>query len=80
MRQFYICIFFILSTVSELLAGVKSENNKPFEINGVVIDALTGNPLEFATISILNLGDSSLVDGTITDLKGQFILQPKAGK
>ncbi len=80
MRQFYICIFFILSTVSELLAGVKSENNKPFEIKGVVIDALTGKPLEFATISLLNLGDSSLVDGTITDLKGQFILQPKAGK
>lgn len=51
----------------------------PYQIKGVLVDGVTGNPLEFATVSLLNAADSALIDGTITGLDGQFILSPKAG-
>jgi len=41
-------------------------------LKGKVIDQSTKEPVEYATISIHNLRDSSLVTGGITDAKGSF--------
>lgn len=34
----------------------------------------SGNPLEFANISLLSLNDSTLIEGTVTDMTGKFVI------
>ncbi len=50
------------------------------EIKGKVIDMETDGPLEYATVSLFNSQDSTLVTGVITDDKGNFSLKSKPGK
>lgn len=50
------------------------------EIKGKVIDIETDGPLEYATVSLFNSQDSTLVTGVITDTKGTFSLKAKPGK
>lgn len=42
------------------------------KIEGRVLDGLNEKPLEFATISVLEAADSSIVTGEVTDLEGNF--------
>ncbi len=42
-------------------------------ISGIVVDG-TGNPVEYATITLFSLRDSSVVNGGISDVKGHFKL------
>ena len=48
-------------------------------IKGIVVDQSTGNPLEFATVSLFSKRDSSLVGGGLTELDGTFSLTAKIG-
>ncbi|MBE6338374.1 MAG: TonB-dependent receptor [Lentimicrobiaceae bacterium] len=50
------------------------------EIKGKIIDMETDGPLEYATVSLFNSQDSTLVTGVITDSKGNFSLKAKPGK
>ena len=50
------------------------------EIKGKVIDIETDGPLEYATVSLFNSQDSTLVTGVITDTKGAFSIKAKPGK
>ena len=50
------------------------------EIKGKVIDIETDGPLEYATVSLFNSQDSTLVTGVITDTKGMFSIKAKPGK
>ena len=43
---------------------------------GTVTDE-KGQPMEFATVSLRSLPDSSIVAGCITDTKGQFCIERK---
>ncbi len=43
-------------------------------IKGTVMDTSMDSPVEYATVSLYYMADSSLVDGTITDEKGAFEL------
>lgn len=73
-------IIFLLILSSPIFAQRQGGGDTPFEIKGQLIDESTQQPLEFATISLLNAADSALVDGTITDITGIFSLKPKPGK
>ena len=44
-------------------------------IQGSVLDASTGQRIDFATISLLNAADSSLITGTISNEEGGFLLE-----
>ena len=44
-------------------------------IQGTVIDKSSRLPVEFATIQLLKAADSSVVNTTLTDKKGKFLLQ-----
>ncbi|MEJ5301830.1 MAG: TonB-dependent receptor [Bacteroidales bacterium] len=44
-------------------------------LKGRIIDAESKTPLEYTNIAIYKKRDSSLVDGTVTDAKGNFILE-----
>lgn len=42
------------------------------KINGVIVDKISSLPIEYATITIFSLKDSSVVGGNISDEKGKF--------
>ena len=44
-------------------------------VSGKVSDATTGKPMEYANISLFDQNDSSLVNGTITTVDGDFIIE-----
>ncbi len=43
-------------------------------IKGIVIDSLSGDPMEHATVAVVNAKDTSLVSYTITKKNGSFLL------
>jgi outer membrane receptor protein involved in Fe transport len=48
-------------------------------LSGSVLDKANRQPIEFASISLLQLKDSNVVQGTTTDKKGKFTLDVKPG-
>ncbi|ARS34402.1 outer membrane beta-barrel family protein [Pontibacter actiniarum] len=48
------------------------------KISGTVLDADTKQPIEFATVALINLSTGKPIDGTMADDKGRFTLQKVA--
>ncbi|MDX5438348.1 MAG: carboxypeptidase-like regulatory domain-containing protein, partial [Pontibacter sp.] len=48
------------------------------KISGVVLDADTKQPIEFATVALINLSTGKPIDGTMADDKGRFTIQKVA--
>jgi len=44
-------------------------------VKGIVVDAASENPIEYANILLLNVTDSSLLNGTITNPDGSFLIE-----
>jgi hypothetical protein len=58
---------------ASILFSVVSMAQQPmFSIKGKVVDASTSAPLEFTTVALKKMRDSSLVSGTITSSTGEF--------
>lgn len=57
--------------------NVTSKEMPEFTISGKVIDSLSNNPLEFVVIALYQTKDSILVNGTTTDINGNFVLKHK---
>ena len=51
---------------------IVSDDDKGGVIKGIILDALSKQPMEFANIAIYNSGDSTLIGGGITNAKGEF--------
>jgi iron complex outermembrane receptor protein len=60
---------FLLFFLGLLLSGTVVSQA---QINGKVIDALTGESLEYATVALYNASDNTLIAGVITDTNGVF--------
>ena len=60
--------------------GARQEERPKAIIKGKVIDGTNGEPLDYATITILSKKDSALVTGGITDEKGTFTIETKMGQ
>jgi len=50
-----------------------------YTISGKVIDDELEVPLEYATVSIQNVNDPSIVNGGVTDVNGEFSIEVKEG-
>ncbi|MDF9798290.1 outer membrane receptor protein involved in Fe transport [Catalinimonas alkaloidigena] len=48
-------------------------------VSGQVLDAESGTPLEFTTVSLLQGADSTLITGGYTDSEGKFTIEAKPG-
>ncbi|MFA6779228.1 MAG: TonB-dependent receptor [Paludibacteraceae bacterium] len=73
-----LCLLFLLFFS---LFFASSQELKLTSIQGEVMDADSKGPLEFATVQLLQLPDSSLATGAITDKDGSFVLKAvKKGK
>ncbi len=43
-------------------------------VTGIIADKSSKQPIEFATVQLLHPGDSSVINTTVTDRKGKFVL------
>jgi outer membrane receptor protein involved in Fe transport len=50
------------------------------KLTGYLIDAQTGQPIEYGNVVILKYSDSTLVDGTVSGAQGNFTLEIPYGK
>lgn len=86
MRKIYPTLIFLLSLASALAqpsaSGPLQSDQDPFKgiIRGKVIDQETGLPLGYATASLLNPADKTILDGMITDEEGEFIFECASGE
>jgi outer membrane receptor protein involved in Fe transport len=71
MRYIIIILFFVCSST---IVYAQPYNNPKGRISGKVIDAVTKQPVDYATVSISKAGAASPFDGVSTDPKGNFTL------
>jgi len=77
-------MFKVLKTIVVLLFVcswliTSAEVSKKITISGCIIDTLTRQPIEFVSVAVYKRIDNSLVTGTVTNQKGEFILElPRA--
>lgn len=72
-RKVLICIC-INFCISSLLLAQQQESSAVGAISGRIIDSITGQAIDYATISLLKQEDNKVVNGTTTDEKGIFKL------
>lgn len=78
MKHLYsLSVLLVLLSLSQSLYGQRGDN---FLIKGRVMDAKSGAPLSYTTISLHSHADSSLVTGNISDDAGRFEITAPAGK
>ncbi len=68
----FLHIFFTLQ------AQRKQESNSHSRVTGKVIDSVSGQPLDYATIALYFSGNTKAVNGTTTDGRGMFSLNDVA--
>lgn len=49
-------------------------------VKGRVVDARTGENIEYATVALLKVSDSTLVNGTVSESNGSFVLTAPYGR
>lgn len=67
-------IFFQMKAQRPDGGGFNSQPSITGKISGALIDSTTSNPVEFATVVLLEPKQNKQLDGTITDDKGEFKL------
>ena len=78
MRQLQSFIILLALMVANLSFAQQSEIRK-VKVSGKVIDKVTTQPLEYTTITFVEVGNPSAVSGGITDAKGVFNFDIKTG-
>ncbi|MEM6642940.1 MAG: TonB-dependent receptor [Bacteroidota bacterium] len=80
-QLFILSVLFFFSVVHSAQAQApKDFAAPPFAIKGKLVNQKTGNAVEFATVSVFNQADSSLVTGGLTDVEGVFNIPIKPGR
>ncbi|MRT92881.1 TonB-dependent receptor [Ancylomarina sp. 16SWW S1-10-2] len=75
-RTLLLLVFTMLICVSQAISLVpNSAGALNGTIKGIVIDNDLKTPVEYATVSVFHMSDSSLINGTITNAQGEFELK-----
>lgn len=64
---------------TNLIFSQEKQTGKKITISGKLVDKNTSQPLEYATVTVLNESTNKPVTGAITDMQGQFSLQVSPG-
>ncbi|GJM30220.1 MAG: TonB-dependent receptor [Cyclobacteriaceae bacterium] len=87
MRAFLISIFILVSTGvfaqqpnAQRRPGTGANGQSPFKVTGQVLDAETGEALEYVTTALIAEQDSSVVSGAVTDVEGRFEIIARPGR
>ena len=75
----FLLMLFVLSYTNAQRSGGQGAKSAT-KLTGKILNTETESPLEFATITLFNQKDSSMVTGGITDLEGKFELESKPGE
>jgi outer membrane cobalamin receptor len=67
--------FLCLAMITKAIEPVAKSEIQGGVIKGVVKDQALEFPVEYATVSVYAMSDSTLIDGTITDANGAFVLK-----
>lgn len=70
----------IIGFIAVIAQAPKENAAAPYAIKGKLLISGTDQPLEFATVSVFNESDSSLVTGGLTDVDGIFNIPVSPGK
>ncbi|MDB5144079.1 MAG: Ferric enterobactin receptor precursor [Mucilaginibacter sp.] len=71
MKYFFILFLFLCFS---LVLKAQPYNSPKGHISGRVIDSVTKQPVDYATISIFKDGNTSPINGVVTDPKGNFVI------
>ncbi len=78
MRNTFLFTFLLIVIISALIFPQRKpgeERRMGGTVKGIVVDASSCNPIEYANILLLNVIDSSMVNGTITNPDGSFLIE-----
>ena len=70
-------ILLLVCFATGLFTAQATELADTVKLTGIVLDAESQEPLAYASVSVLNRPDSSLVDGVVTDETGSFTLDTR---
>lgn len=70
-------VFIALMLFIGINVNANTEVLKKHKLYGFVVDASSGDPLEYATVKLISIPDSALLTGTISNLTGEFLLETK---
>src|ERR1700743_1156964 len=71
MKYFFILLFLLCTS---LVLQAQPYNNPKGHISGKVIDAVTKLPVDYASIRVFLAGNTSPINGIVTDPKGNFTI------
>lgn len=72
-----LCIVLLISTMS--FSQKPSIPKNTYIITGQLIEEQTGKGLEFATVSVFNKADDKIIEGTLSENEGKFLLKLPKG-
>lgn len=79
MRNLYIFILLItgLQVIAQPGNGQRMEGSSSMKgsVTGVILDDISGQPMEYANVVLFSLRDSAMVSGAVTNAKGVFTIQ-----
>jgi len=68
-------LFSILALTNILSQVSYGQDIKNYSVSGMLKDFSNNQPIEFASVAIYRIPDTVLITGTITDVKGEFVLK-----
>ncbi|MEQ9404540.1 MAG: outer membrane beta-barrel family protein [Cyclobacteriaceae bacterium] len=77
---FILLLLTFFSAVGQGRPSAQGEGAPSFSIIGKLQEAESGSPVEFATISVFRVADSTLATGGLSDEKGFFSIDTRPGK
>ena len=80
MKKLYNILFFIILTNLSFSQSYNYNQAKEFIISGIISSLDNEELLEYATITLLNPDDNSVITGGISDNSGKFSIPAQAGK
>lgn len=75
----YLFLFITALTYAQGPSANNLNNTKKIKVTGTVLDAESGEPLEYATLVLQSVANPSKVTGGITDAQGKFNVSADAG-
>ncbi|MFY0624777.1 MAG: TonB-dependent receptor [Reichenbachiella sp.] len=73
-KKYFLLLLLTLILISESIA------QQSVTLKGKVVDEINRSPLEYSSVALYTLGENKLLDGSITNDKGEFQLQIKPGE
>lgn len=73
-------LFFTITISAQKPSKRSGKEGKKVTIKGTLLDTDTQQALEFATISVHSVSDSTLIGGGVTDLQGKFSVESPSPK